>query len=110
MTLTPTPNFQALIALPEYGGRYVSITPGHPAEITPGRYAELVAKHIMFKDMSADAYLLSAGIADHWPEGRGCYISGQKDAKLAQKLGHLQPFLAVFPQECMGQLASSGPT
>jgi hypothetical protein len=27
-----------------------------------------------------------------------------------RKLGQLQPFLAVFPQECMGQLASSEPT
>ena len=34
---------------------------------------------------------------------------GEKDAKLAQKLGQLQPFTAVFPQECMGQLASFGP-
>ena len=29
--------------------------------------------------------------------------------KLAQKLGQLQPFIAVFPQECMGQLASFEP-
>jgi hypothetical protein len=34
----------------------------------------------------------------------------EKDAKLAQKLGQLQPFLAVLPQECMGQLAHFGPT
>jgi hypothetical protein len=34
----------------------------------------------------------------------------EKDAKLAQNLGQLQPFLAVFSPECMGQLASSGPT
>jgi hypothetical protein len=34
----------------------------------------------------------------------------EKDAKLAQKLGQLQPFIAVFPQECMGQLGSFGPT
>jgi hypothetical protein len=34
----------------------------------------------------------------------------EKDAKLAQKLGKLQPFVAVFPQACMGQLASFGPT
>jgi ABC-type multidrug transport system fused ATPase/permease subunit len=33
----------------------------------------------------------------------------EKDAKLAQKLDQLQPFVAVFPQEYMGQLASSGP-
>jgi hypothetical protein len=29
---------------------------------------------------------------------------------LAQKLIQLQPFIAVFQQECMGQLASFGPT
>jgi hypothetical protein len=33
----------------------------------------------------------------------------EKDAKLAQKLGQLQPFTALFPPECMGQVASSGP-
>jgi hypothetical protein len=30
----------------------------------------------------------------------------EKDTKLAQKLGQLQPFLTVLPQECMSQLAS----
>jgi hypothetical protein len=34
----------------------------------------------------------------------------EKGAKLAQRLGQLQPFLAVFPQEYVGQLASFGPT
>jgi hypothetical protein len=34
----------------------------------------------------------------------------EKDTKLTQKLGQLQPFMAVFPPECVGQLASSGPT
>ena len=33
-----------------------------------------------------------------------------KDTKLAQKLGQLQPFIAVFPQECTGQIASFRPT
>jgi hypothetical protein len=32
----------------------------------------------------------------------------EKHAKLAQKLGQLQPFLAAFPQECMGQFAFLG--
>jgi hypothetical protein len=36
--------------------------------------------------------------------------TSEKDAKLAEKLGQLQPFMAVFPQECVGQLASFGPT
>ena len=35
--------------------------------------------------------------------------ASEKDAKLAQKLGQLQSFIAAFPQECMGQLASVGP-
>ena len=35
---------------------------------------------------------------------------GENDAELAQKLGQRQPFVAVFPQECMGQLAPFGPT
>ena len=34
----------------------------------------------------------------------------EKDAKLAQKLGQLSSFMAVFPQKCMGQLVSFGPT
>jgi hypothetical protein len=34
----------------------------------------------------------------------------EKDAGSAQKLGQLRPFIAVFPQECTGQLASFGPT
>jgi hypothetical protein len=36
--------------------------------------------------------------------------ASEKAAKLAQKLGQLQPFVAVFLQECTGQLASFGPT
>jgi hypothetical protein len=34
----------------------------------------------------------------------------RKTAKSAQKLGRLQPFIAVSPQKCMGQLAVFGPT
>ena len=37
-------------------------------------------------------------------------VPSEKDAKLAQRLGQLQPFIAAFPQEYMGQLASFGPT
>ena len=39
------------------------------------------------------------------PRRRGV---SEKDAKLARKLGQLQPFLVVFPQECKGQLGSFG--
>jgi hypothetical protein len=32
-------------------------------------------------------------------------VAGEEDATSAQKLGRRQPFVAVFPQECMGNLA-----
>jgi creatine kinase len=70
--------FKGLIADPAYGGRYVSLTPGHEAKISDDEYAELVKAHIMFKDMADDPYLASAGIASDWPYGRGCYISEDK--------------------------------
>jgi protein-arginine kinase len=39
----------------------------------------LVDEHIMFKDMSVDSYLVTAGIAADWPNGRGCYVSADKE-------------------------------
>jgi len=70
--------FDQLISMPEYGGRYVSITPGHPNFINQAEYQALVDAHIMFKNMAADKFLLAAGISDDWPFGRGCYISQDK--------------------------------
>jgi creatine kinase len=67
--------FAKLIENPEYGGRYYSLTPGHKDHISDATYAELVKAHLMFKDMSADAYLETAGISRDWPYGRGCYVS-----------------------------------
>ncbi len=29
--------------------------------------------------MSADHYLVTAGIASHWPFGRGCYVSEDRE-------------------------------
>jgi hypothetical protein len=49
----------------------------------------------------------ASGPARGW--GRRALGPSEKDAKLAQKLGQLPPFIAVFAQECMGQLASFGP-
>ena len=44
-------------------------------------------------------------------EATNAYLpASEKDAQLAQKLDQLQPFIAVCPQERMGQLASFGPT
>ena len=43
--------------------------------------------------------------------GAGRYVdASEKYAKLAQKFGQLQPFLAVFPLQCMGQVAYFVPT
>jgi hypothetical protein len=39
-----------------------------------------------------------------------CGTRSEKDAKLAQRLGQLQPVIAVSPQECVGQLPSFGPS
>jgi len=70
--------FEVLKAMPEFGGRYHSLTPGHADFISEAEYNDLVAQHIMFKDMSADHYLNTAGISAHWPFGRGCYVSEDK--------------------------------
>lgn len=78
MELALKPVFESLVAKDGFGGRYVSITPGHPNFINEEQYNQLVKEHIMFKDMSEDTYLLSAGIAQDWPHGRGCYISEDK--------------------------------
>jgi hypothetical protein len=37
-------------------------------------------------------------------------LQSEKDAVSAQNSAHLRPFIAVFPQGCMGQPASFGPT
>merc|ERR1719313_1573142 len=48
--------FDVLIADPSYGGKYVSITPGHECFIDKKKYDDYVKRHIMFKDMSADSW------------------------------------------------------
>jgi len=71
--------FDVLIADEAFGGKYVSITPGHPNFINKKEYDDYVKRHIMFKDMSVDSYLLSAGIAGDWPHGRGCFVSADSE-------------------------------
>ncbi len=71
--------FDELIKNPEYGGQYLSITPGSPNEISADEYRSRVAAHQMFKDMSADPYLNVAGISGDWPFGRGMYVSKDED-------------------------------
>ena len=70
--------FEKLIEMPEYGGKYCSFTPGHTHYVDEAEYQALVDAHIAFKDMSADTYLMSAGIAKDWPHGRGVYVSEDK--------------------------------
>ena len=78
--------FAKLIENPDYGGAIYSMTPSedwkevtgddeNPNLISAEKYQELVDAHVMFKDMAADPYLASAGIASDWPCGRGCYQS-----------------------------------
>ena len=42
--------FKVLIANPDFGGQYYSLTPGHPNQIDDDKYDELVKAHIMFKE------------------------------------------------------------
>jgi creatine kinase len=76
------PVFDQLIE--KYGGRVYSLTPDfgdkgvNPNLITNEEYHELVDAHVMFKDMSADPFLNSAGISNDWPYGRGCWQSEDK--------------------------------
>merc|ERR1719412_185494 len=76
--------FEKLIAMPEYGGAVYSLSPdlgegtSNPNLITEEKYNELVKAHVMFKDMDADPFLKSAGIASDWPYGRGCWQSEDK--------------------------------
>ncbi len=71
--------FSELIQTPDFGGKYLSITPGTPHSIDNNEYDARVASHQMFKDMSADKYLNVAGISGDWPHGRGMYISAAED-------------------------------
>lgn len=76
------PAFDKLIH--KYGGKVHSLTPhfgdkgANPNFITDEEHKALVDAHVMFKDMSADSYLKSAGISSDWPYGRGCWQSADK--------------------------------
>jgi hypothetical protein len=51
----------------------------------------------------------ATALATHYLLGRLLFREDSKE-ELAQKLDRLQPFIAVFPQDCVGQFASFGPT
>ena len=77
--------FAALVANEAYGGEIYSLSPDfgegvvNPNKISNEKYEELVKAHVLFKDMDADPYLKSAGIASDWPYGRGCWQSADKE-------------------------------
>jgi hypothetical protein len=56
------------------------------------------------------APLLAGTDIEHASAATLAILTAPEVSKLAQKLGQLQPFTAVFPQECVGQLAYFGPT
>lgn len=71
--------FTALRGEADFGGEYLSLTPGSSHAIDEAEYRRRVETHQMFKDMSGDRYLNAAGISADWPFGRGMYISREED-------------------------------
>jgi len=71
--------FTTLQGDPQFGGDYLSLTPGSSHAIDEGTYRRRVEAHQMFKDMGGDRYLAAAGISSDWPFGRGMYVSGSED-------------------------------
>lgn len=67
--------FGELISDPDFGGKYLSLTPDNIYEIGTVEFNQRVSNHQMFKDMSEDRYLSAAGISSDWPWGRGMYVS-----------------------------------
>ena len=84
----------SLIKNPKFGGRYISLTPGSPFHIPEQQYEGLVKEHKMFKDMSNDPYLNSAGISRDWPNGRGMYES--TDEKFLMWIGEEDHLRIMF--------------
>lgn len=84
-----------------FGGRYISLTPGSDHQISPQQYAQLVAEHKMFKDMSDDPFLSVAGISSDWPYGRGMYESA--DSQFFVWVGE-EDHLRVMAMKCGSRL------
>ncbi len=76
---------QSLIEDPRYGGRIYSLTPefgagdANPNLVSREEYQDLVAAHLMFRNMEQDRFMKSAGLAADWPYGRACYVSENRE-------------------------------
>jgi creatine kinase len=70
--------FATLAGDPEFAGKYYSLTPGHGDQVSEDQYIALVNEQLMFRPMSQKRLLISSGIAEHWPIGRGAFISTNK--------------------------------
>ena len=78
MELALKPAFDKMIANPDFGGKYVSSTPGHPDEVSNPRYRDkalMVYGEGTDRKLADREHLNSAGITSDWPHGRGTYIS-----------------------------------
>ena len=89
-----------LLKDPAYGGKYCSFTPGHANYVDEAEYQALVDAHIAFKDMSADSYLLSAGIASDWPHGR-CVVVVVVDRRRRRR--RVIPVPCLVAQQCVAR-------
>jgi creatine kinase/arginine kinase len=78
-------------------------------KMTDERQQQLIAEHILFKDMSADPYLAVAGCARNWPEARGIFMNEAKTAFVwvneedGLRIGAMEKgadFLGVFDRFC----------
>jgi hypothetical protein len=56
-------------------GKYYSLTPGHPNEISTAEADEMRKDHFLFNDVTTDNHLTTSGVASDWPHGRGIWLS-----------------------------------
>jgi len=72
------PAFEMFKELPDFGGRYYSMTTENPDHIDEAAWENMRTadgERAMPKDLSDDPVLVTAGMASDYPKGRGCYMS-----------------------------------
>jgi len=72
------PAFEMFKELPDFGGRYYSMTAENPDFIDNKAWENMRTadgERAMPKDLSSDKVLATAGITSDYPKGRGCYMS-----------------------------------